>query len=202
MHHAGPLAGRNTSGQLSGEVVRAGYVAGPGPLQLLGPATHLPREKLVGVAELAESNRRRVHFIQVGQGVDQLMRQRCSLTIVKVGGILGMSQDRTLDVLHDIERCPDHARVLTQRHHCRNGHRGPRQGRHHPILTGHVVSRCQDVPEGRSTKHPVVGAVGDSVGQVGLAALEEVGPPRWSGSWRGGADPGAAMSEVLLNGAR
>ena len=60
---------------------------GPGPLQLLGPATHLSRQKPVGVTEVVESDRRRVHFVEVGQGVDQLMCQRSSRSVVQGDGV-------------------------------------------------------------------------------------------------------------------
>ena len=93
---------------------------------------------------------------------------------VSVGGLCRAPQHRTLDVLHDVERRAHHGRVLAQRHHRRDRHRGGGQRGHDAVLAGHVVGGGEHVAERRPPDHPVVDAVGDPVGQVGLAAGDQL----------------------------
>ena len=77
---------------------------------------------------------------------------------------------RPLHPLHHVERGAEHVGVLAQG--VRRGHRdvGRQERRHHPVLAGHVVRGRQHVTERRPAHDPPVLAVGDLVGEVGLAA--------------------------------
>src|SRR5665811_373286 len=85
------LARRYVRRQPICEVVKAWHVTGSGPLQLLGPATHLPLQETVGVAKVTQSHVGRVDLVQVGQGVDELMCQRRSLAVRQLVGVPAVS---------------------------------------------------------------------------------------------------------------
>ena len=65
------------------ELGEAGHLARAGPLQLGGPAPDLPLEEPLGVAEVGEAHRGRVHRVQVGEGVDEPVRDVGALVAVR-----------------------------------------------------------------------------------------------------------------------
>ena len=103
---------------------------------------------------------------------------RCAMSArwapVSARGLGRAPQHRTLDVLHHVERRAHDGGVLAQRHHRGDRHGGGGQRGHDAVLAGHVVGGGEDVAQRRTADHPVVDVVGDPVGQVGLAAGDQL----------------------------
>ncbi len=173
------MPGRRRLGQRRGQLLdEAGeHVerAGLGRLPLLGPATYLAGQETVRATELAESHRVVVDLVQCDEGVDEQLAGDGRLVAAQSVEHVGLVQDDALDEVHEVERRAQHVRVGAQRDGRRYGHRD--LSRCQRVDDGefadHVVRRRQHVCERRPAQRPRRGAVGDAVGQVGLAAGDD-----------------------------
>ncbi len=82
---------------------------------------------------------------------------------------------RAVDPLHHVERCAQHRVVCAVREGAGDRDVGAGQRGHRGVLAGHVVCGGLDVAQRRSAHDPPLGAVGDLVGQVRLAAGDHPG---------------------------
>ena len=172
------MPGADCSGRvaLSRSTVRRQLVerAGLRGLPLLVPAPDLPGQEALRAAELAQPDRGRVDLVQLDEGVHE------QLAAARGGGRVDVAQQGRLvehdavDEAHQVERRAQHGRVLHSATASATGTSVPVQRADHRVLADHVVRGGQHVRERRAAQRPGGRAVGDPVGQVRLAAGDDL----------------------------
>ena len=152
------------------EAVHRGNPRGAACLVLLRPARDLPRDVTAHAAVVAEAD---------GAVIDAVQRRDHAVELVVVRAAFGarhagkrrVPQHAALDVLHEIERRPDHAVVLAERDHPRDGNVGRGERLHHAIFAIDGVRRGQQRAGRLAAQHIVPSARGHAIRGIGLPAL-------------------------------
>lgn len=172
--------GRRGVGQPGGEQVvepvDVGQLTASGGGQLGGPAAQLPLQVPLRAAEVGEPDRGRVEPVQGGEGVDQLLTERVDTLRAERGQRRHVPVGGAGHVLHQVPGSAEHLRAGVQQQGAGDGHARAAQGGHHAVLTAHVVGGGEHVPERGPAQHPAGGAVGEHVGEVGAATLDQLRP--------------------------
>ena len=118
------------------------------------------------------------------EGVDQLLARLPGQLRRERREPVGLVEHDPVDERHQVERGAQDLGVGAERDRPRDRDAGAAEGADHPELAAHVVRARQDVRERRTAQRPDRGAVGDPVGQVRLAARDQLA------RHRPGAQPG------------
>lgn len=102
-------------------------------------------------------------YVVVGQGVQ----------------IIPSTKYATRHMLHHRKRHADYLRIATAGDRTRYQRPAPVQGFHHSVLTRHAVcAEGVSSSSGGPTQNPTVVAIGDSIGEIGAAAGDQIGAQR------------------------
>jgi hypothetical protein len=141
-------------------------------LVLLAPARDLARDVASRPAEISQTEGRVIDRMQARQHVELRLvdREAAFLGHVRQQRI---PQHAAVAELHDVKRRPDHTVVLAQRVGPGSRDIGPVQRRNDAELPVDGMRRRQQLARRLAPQHvAAAGAIGQSIGGIGLAALE------------------------------
>ncbi len=115
-------------------------LAGLGALPLTLPAPELTLDVVLLLAELTEPDGVRIDGVDGDERVHDAHADRATVALVGKGiGVGALTQDRTLDEVHDVERCAVDRFVGAIAGDRSDGDVGSRESGDHPVLAPHVV---------------------------------------------------------------
>ena len=165
---------RDVLAQPGPQLVDPGDVAAARGVQLLAPTSHLSAEEPLGPTELRQAHGRDVDEVQVTQRVHQTLADLAGPLLSQRLQLGRRPVRHPVDQRHHVERRPEHRLVGAPRIRLGDRHRGPLERRDDAVLATHVVRRREDVAEGWAADDDRRRAVGHPVGEVGLAAGDEL----------------------------
>ena len=125
-------------------------------LELAVPALELSLDVALVTRQVGKPDRLKVDGVYRGERVDDRLADAAALLGREhLLGRRGVAHDRSLDELHDVERCAVDGVVRAQADGHRHRYRGGAERGDEAMLAGHVVGGGEHVAHRRSTQDPL-----------------------------------------------
>ncbi len=167
---------RNRLGERGVQPFEIRQFPGLHPAPLARPQLHLPGHVAVRPAQSPEADGLEVDIVQFGDDAHEFTDTAVDLVVAERIQVGLAAHHTSVDELDDGERRTHHRVVLALGDGGRDRHTGALERRRDAELAGDVVRRRGQTRGRRATQHPVGLLVEQPVGEVGLAARDELRP--------------------------